>query len=448
MKAKMSEKQIQALACLDELTAYASENRLPMRILDELEECKKQISSANVDWTAINRTMEGLFHSMEQKLTPQVIQKDPQNSEVSTEMVKEQVEKMAGRCHADNATSIDSMAERKNTIIKMNCEQLMDIAKTKAHLEDLKNEDLYLQFFQECKTRYENDSYGMFRDLLQSISENYNHTLNHMKSMFQSIDGYQNGIGNEKFYYEYEERRTGIDRRVQGEIQTADIGGNDIMSFGQKTKEKVKAIVKKLSRKRKLLAWLPFLILLAFLAIGAVGNMTQKQNETKQAEGKQNETRQAKINADNEEDENSFLEDVAKSAAKSSLENLAKKVSWKSLSSALVSLLAGLILFVLVLILIYLLYLKLIKAWFNHQVCKQCGEYLRTELFQFEQTNELSSKLDAAMESAAEEYERQYMNVLDNLFRNSQYRTEDSAQAGAKSVLDSLRAGWNRVRNL
>ncbi len=430
MKAKMSEKQIQALACLDELTAYASENRLPMRILDELEECKKQISSANVDWTAINRTMEGLFHSMEQKLAPQVIQKDPQNSEVSTEMVKEQVEKMAGRCHADNATSIDSMAERKNTIIKMNCEQLMDIAKTKAHLEELKNEDLYLQFFQECKTRYENDSYGMFRDLLQSISENYNHMLNHMKSVFQSIGGYQNGIGNEKFYYEYEERRTGIDRRVQGEIQTADIGGNDIMSFGQKTKEKVKAIVKKLSRKRKLLAWLPFLILLAFLALRTVGNIVMKLYAAKQTEA-------------NTENKDSFI-NTAENLMEFGL-NQATKKTQQTLSASLIE---WIIIIVIILVMIYLLYLKLIKAWFNHQVCKQCGEYLRTELFQFEQTNELSSKLDAAMESAAEEYERQYMNVLDNLFRNSQYRTEDSAQAGAKSVLDSLRAGWNRVRNL
>lgn len=430
MKAKMNEKQMQALACLDELTAYASENRLPMRIMDELEECKKQISSANVDWAAVSRSIEGLLNSMEQKLAPQTIQKEHPDNEVSVEMVREQVEKMAGRCHADNATSIDSMTERKNTIIKMNYEQLMDIAKTKAHLEELKNEDLYLQFFQKCKARYENDSYGMFRELLPSISQNYNHMLNHMKSMFQSIGGYQNGIGNEKFYYEDEERRTGIERRVQGEIQTADIGGDDIISFGQTTKEKVKAIVKKLSRKRKLLAWLPFLILLAFLAIRTASNTVVKLNEAKQAEA-------------NAENKDSLI-----NAAESLVEFGFNKATEKTSQALSASLIVWIIIIVIILVLIYLLYLNLIKAWCNHQICKQCGEYLRTELLQFEQTNELSSKLDAAMENAAEEYERQYMDVLDKLFCNSQYRTEDSAQVGEESVFHSLRAEWNRVRNL
>ncbi len=431
MKAKMDEKQIKALECLDELTVYASENRLPMRIMDELEECKKQISSTNVDWIAVNLTMEGLLNSIELKLIPQAVQKESHDNEVTVDMVKEQVEKMAGRCHADNVTSIESMTKRKNTVIKMNCEQLVDISQTKVHLEELKNGDLYLQFFQKCKTKYEKDAYEMFRELLQSISENYNHMLNHMKSMFQSISGYKNGISSEKFYYEYEERRTGIDQRVQGELQTVDIGGNDIMSLGRTTKQTVKAIVKKLSRKKKFLAWLPLLILFCFLAVGTAGKMVEKQNEAKQAGA-------------NAENEDSFLKNVVKNVAEAGFE----KATSKTVSAASSKLIVWLIPIVIVLVLIYLLYLKMINAWCNRQICEQCGEYLRTELLQFEQKNELSFKLETAMENAAEEYERQYMEVLNNLFRNSLYHTENTEQTGKKSKFDSLRAEWHRVCNI
>lgn len=70
-----------------------------------------------------------------------------------------------------------------------------------------------------------------------------------MRSMFQSIGGYRNGIGNETFYLEYEGQKDGINKSVQAEAETADIGGSDIISFGQKTGDVVKSVVKKLVRK-------------------------------------------------------------------------------------------------------------------------------------------------------------------------------------------------------
>jgi len=436
MNTKMSEKQAKASACLDELIKYAAANRVPMRIMDELEDCKKQISSKNVDWTAVNMTMEGLLSSIEQKVVPQTVQKESNNHEVSVEMVKEQVEKMAKRCRADNESSVDNMAERKNMIVRKIYEQLTDLSRTKAHLGEFKDEGLYLQFFQKCRIGYEEDSFEMFREFLQSVSENYNHMMNHMKNMIQSIGGYKIGIGSEKFYYEYEERRNGIDQRIQAQMQTADIGGDDIMSLGQSTKQTVKNIIKKSIRKKRFLAWLPFLILLGFLAAGSVGKMAEKRSEAEQIEAEQIET--------DAESEDSFLEDAAKEAAKSSVKKLADQITWKALRSALISFSAVLILIVMILVLLYLLYLKMIRAWCDRQICRQCGEYLGTELHQFGQKNELSAKLDTAMKNAVEEYEYQYMNVLNTIFQTSQDQSSNT-QTGKASEFDSLRAEWNHA---
>lgn len=435
MKPKMDEKQLRALECLDRLTAYASENKVPMRIIDELEECKKQIASANADWSAIHLTMEDLLKSIERKVSPQIVREVHDDNEISIEMIKEQLEKMAGRCRADNRTSIDSMAERKNTLVKMNCEQLMDISHTKAHFEELKNEDLYLLFFQQCRSRYESGAFEMFRELLRSISENYNHMLNHMKSMFQSIDGYKNGICSEKFYYEYEERRTGIDHRVQGEMQTADIGGGDILSFAQTTKEKIKKIANKLTCKRKLLAWAPVLVALGLLVIGVGGTIIANQKEAQQAE------------ADAEAQEDSDASRGLANAVNNIVQAL-DKVSAKRASQASGFMWKGILIGAAIVIALYAIYIQILKKWCNHQICRQCGEYLKTELLRFEQTNELLSKLDAAMQNAAEEYERQYMDVLNNLLQNSQYQTADAAQTGTMSKFDLLRDEWNCVRNM
>lgn len=442
----MDEKQMMALKCLDELTEYAAKHKLPMRIMDELEDCRKQLASGNVDWNALNLSIESLLNSVEQKTVTQNTQVANNNGEeVSVEMVKEQVEKMAKRCRGDNAASIAGMAERKNVIVRKCCEQLMEISHTRAHLEELKNEDLYIQFFQNCKTKYESDSFEMFRELLQSVGENYNHMLNHLKSMFQSIGGYKNGIGSEKFYYEYEEQRTGIDQRVQGEIQTADIGGGDIISFAQTTKEPVKKIVKKLVRKRKFLAWVPVLIVFCLITIGIVGKVAVNQNEAKQVVA----------DADTGDGDSSLIDagkevaiDVGKEIAKKELSKIPLSAIMNWLKTFLISLGAVLILIVMIIVLLYMLYLKILKRWCDHQISKRCGEYLKTELLRFEQTNEFASKLDAAMENAAEEYESQYMNVLNNLFQDSQYHPGNIEQTSETMEFDSLRAGWNRVRNM
>lgn len=435
----MDEKQMTALKCLDELTEYAAKHKLPMRIMDELEDCRKQLASENVDWNALNLSMENLLNSVEQKTVTQNTKIENSNGEaVSVEMIKEQVEKMAKRCRADNAASIAGMSERKNVVVRKNCEQMMEISHTRAHFEELKNEDLYIQFFQNCKTKYERDSFEMFRELLQSISENYNHMLNHLKSMFQNIGGYKNGIGSEKFYYEYEEKRTGIDQKVQGEIQTADIGGGDIITFAQTSKEKVKNIVKKLVRKRKFLAWFPVLAVICFLAIAAAGKLAVSMNEAKQVE--------ADTNA---EEGDSFLKDVGEKLIKNKISDKIDESSSAAPSSSDRKIIVlRLILIVMIIVLLYMFYLKVLKKWCEHQINKQCGEYLKTELLRFEQTNEFSAKLDIAMENAAEEYERQYMNVLNNLFQDSQYHSGNTAQTSETSEFGVLRTEWNRVRNM
>ena len=73
---------------------------------------------------------------------------------------------------------------------------------------------------------------------------------------------------------------------------------------------------------------------------------------------------------------------------------------------------------------------------------------MRTELLHFEQTNGFSAKLDIAMENAAEEYERQYMNVLSNLFQDSQYHSGNTTQTSEATEFESLRIEWIRVQNM
>lgn len=313
--------------------------------------------------------------------------------------------------------------------------QLSEISRTKAHLDELKNEDLYLQFFSQCRSSFENNVMEMVRELLQSISNNYSHMLDHMGSMFRSIDGYRKGLGNEKFYMEYEARRSGIDQKILGEAQTADVGGNDLISFGNRTKDAVKKIVRKLVRKRKLLAWVPLLVLLCLFTTTAVVRQERSKQTVESAE---------QVEKENDSVLKDVVIDYGKKAVKSASPGILQAVV-SLILALLVSLGAMVIFVVLVIILLYMCYLKLLKLQCNHQVCKRCGEYLNTKLQQFEQNNSFSRKLDTVMHNAADDYDRQYMDVLNHLFSDTGYEEKHEPQ-DENAEWTALHEEWEQIK--
>lgn len=437
----MNEKQIKAIKCLNELEQYAKEQKLSTRIIDSISECQKRITE-NSNWNEVDMTVENLFKSIENKLGLTSVQTDNNKNEVSVQQIKAQITKMAERCHTENETSIEMMAEQKNVIIKKAYEDMQEISHTKAHLDELKNEDLYLEFFQKTKRDYEKNVFHVIREMLSDISSNYNHMLEHMRSMFQSIGGFTGGIGNEKFYYEFEGKKDGIEKKINSEAESSEVGGSDIVSFGQRTKDTIKDIVKKLNRKRRLLIWVPFFVLVILFSVKAVTSQEQNYQTIENAE----------TGSEDDSEVKGFMVDAGKQIG----EKVIQSVSLKALGSFIsaiftflialvISLGAVLIFLILLVIVIYAAYIKIINRWCNHQICKKSGEYLKTELIQFEQSNVLMPKLEEVMKNSAEEYERQYLAVLNQIFSGTNYDF-NSVEKKELNQFTVLREEWNTLR--
>ncbi len=81
----------------------------------------------------------------------------------------------------------------------------------------------------------------------------------------------------------------------------------------------------------------------------------------------------------------------------------------------------------------------------NHQIRKRCGEYLTTELSRFERENELSLKLDAVMLHAVDEYERLYLEVLNQLLMGTGYG--EQKQQDEMTEWNALRGQWDEIKH-
>lgn len=437
----MNEKQLKALEWVNELEQYAKEQKLSIRILDSIDDYKKQITADNPNWNEVNAGMENLLKSIERKTVPDIVQTDKNKDEVSIQAIKTRVSKMAEQCHIENESSLSMMTERKNAVIKKLYGDMQEISYTKAHLSELKNEDLYLNFFQENKREYEKNVFQMIQEMLDDISNNYNYMLEHMRNMFQSIGGYKIGLGNEKFYHEYASKKDGINKKIQSEVELSYTGGSDIISFGQKTKDVIKGIVKKSNRKRKILIWLPLLLLLLCFSFKAITSQEQSQEVIENAE------MEAEEDDDNSEVK-TLLPDLGKRVVKEvPLEKVGSFLSSviTFLAALMISLGALLLFIVLLIIVLYAVYIKMLKLWCDHQIQKQCGVYLKTELIQFEQNNMLMPKLDEAMKTAVEEYENQYLAILNSIFSGTNYDM-NNAKNEKQDQFTVLKEEWNALR--
>lgn len=443
----MDKKQKQALACLEEIERFAKEQKLSMRILDSIDECKQQITAKNIKWDEVNFAVEDILKSIESKTAPVSVYVDKNENEISIQAIKAQISKMAERCHAENESSMGMMTERKNVILKKAYSEIQEISHTGAHSRELKSDEFYLEFFKKMKRKYEDSVFQMIREMLADISNNYNYMLEHMKSMFQSIGGYAAGVGNETFYHEYVEKKEGLDKKIQSETESSEVGGSDIVSFGIRTKDAMKDIRKKMNRKAKLFMWAPVLLVMAVLVISfSVKTITSvSQNKAAVEREEEKENSEANDHTDNASEEKAKLEelieisksiekigDLGNSGIDSGIKQIIPNVKPVLIAAA-------------VIIVLYAAYIIMLKLWCNQQIRKRCGEYLKTETLQFEQSNTLMTKLDAVMRNSAEEYERQYLAILNAIFLGTNYDL-NNAENEKTDQFTELKEKWNALR--
>lgn len=417
----MSGKQKETLEWLDELELYAKEKQLSMRILDSIEECRQNVASENVNWDKVNFQIEELLESIGKKALPDTVQMNEGDNEVSVKAVEDELKSMVNRCRAENETSIHNLGNRKNIIIKNLFIKLQDITRVKAHLEEMKNEDLYYVFFQRAKSEYRNNFLTMLREMLQDISNNYGQMMERMKSMLQSIKAYKHGLSSERLYHEYDSRKGGLDSRIQNEMEMLETGGEEIESFGRRTRETIGPIVQKLERKRKILAWLPVILVVCILLGGVVITPVIAAKTAEESGGWMDKAKYV-------------WETLQK------VMDIGGKVASAAGSIAIIA-----IFLILVVVVIYALYLLFLKMWCNNQICKQCGKYLKDELAVFEQNNTLLSQMNDVITSAMEEYEEQYVALLNELLAGSSF-DPDSKEKQEVNRFASIQNGWNAIK--
>lgn len=417
----MDIKQKDMLAWLGELEKYARDKQLPIRILDGIEDCKNKTSAKSPDWQEISLRVEELLNSIGQKTAPAIVQDNNEN-QISVQAIENQIQKMAQRCQTENRASVGNITERKNLVVKKVYEDLQEITHTKAHLEELKDQNAYLHFYEKQRMEYERATFSLLRELLHDVSGNYNYMVEHLRSIFQSIGGYKLGVGNEKFYNEFETQKEGLDNKLQNEVTSREVGGSAITDFAQKTEKRIKKTVSKFVRIRKFLAWVPVIVLLLALTTSFVVKQNNQQNTTEE-----------------KQEQSSWVSDLTSWASDFIKEKMDQGGSSSETEFSV------LIFIVLIVIVLYFAYISILKSWCNRRICTVCGEYLQVELEAFRRSDSIMPMLNEAVNSSVMEYEQEYSMVLHQIFLGSEFDTVRNEQSKMQQF-ESLKESWNKIK--
>ncbi|MCM1156714.1 MAG: hypothetical protein NC392_15270 [Roseburia sp.] len=425
----MQEKE-KAILWITKLETYAREQKLPARILDEIEDCRAHLEKEDLPWEELRQRIEETLESVGQKEKERgtAIQAGGLGGP-SVQKVQEQLKGMAEDCHRENQDSVTAIEERKNLNIRECHRKMEEITHTEAHLEWMLDEKQYASFLQNIANDYEKDAAGAVQELFVSMGGNYTHMADRMRTMLQSIGGRAKGSWNEKFYREYESRKTVLERKLEQEAQTADFGKKIITGFAQKTGGGIQTIRKRLKHKKIILNILPLLILVA-VVFGASFVKYQNTDIEKLVAEESGGAENALLG---ELQDAAFekLQDTALEAIKSG--SIKMPASFQAFLSAmqyfLLSLGILLIFLILLVIVAYITYLKFLGKWYRSKLCSECGDYLKAELKGFLDRDSLRKKTDEAVTHLVQEYEQQYLAFLNGIFQGTEYENAPAEDA-------------------
>ncbi len=321
------------------------------------------------------------------------------------------------------------MIEYGTSAVKKVYKNMQKITAVRTYLAEMKNENLYLDFFLNIEKEYGRKVVLLIQGLFKDIAKNYMQILDEMQTVLQSIEEYLPDKKNNKIYNEYKEEKSSLDKEMINKADKLEFGSSEIAVFAQRTKGAVKSISKKWQRKEKMLTFLPIFLLTCSILFETI--IAQEQTRR-------------------------LVESVAMNDFMMRIGDVINnKIPWNVLSNFLYSVVAfvyvlftnlkSVMIVVVVLIVIFFIdYLKFLRYWRDNQICRQCEEYLKIELAQFDNQNTLMLKMEKTVRSAVEEYEQENHTVLEHIFSEIEYGSANGSKANVNWFMD-IREQWNQI---
>ncbi len=420
---------IKTIEWIKEVEKYAVKYKLTSEIIECINQCKKRIKAENADWNDINLAVEKLLEEIGRRVMPENEENAGGMKEVSVQIFKAQMQKITEKCHAENESAEKFMIEYGTSAVKKVYESMQKITAVRTYLAEMKNENLYLDFFLNIEKEYGRKVVLLIQGLFKDIAKNYMQILDEMQTVLQSIEEYLPDKKNNKIYNEYKEEKSSLDKEMMKKADKLEFGSSEIAVFAQRTKGAVKSISKKWQRKEKMLTFLPIFLLTCSILFETI--IAQEQTRR-------------------------LVESVAMNDFMMRIGDVINnKIPWNVLSNFLYSVVAFvyvlftnlksvMIVVVVLIVIFFIAYLKFLRYWRDNQICRQCEEYLKIELAQFDNQNTLILKLEKTVRSAVEEYEQENHTVLEHIFSEIEYGSANGSKANVNWFMD-IREQWNQI---
>lgn len=424
----MNKREQEIRQWLDYLEQYTKNAELPQRIKDRIAECRKDLCEGIGSEEKVVAEVEALLESIRKKALPETVKAGGDDIDAVKLKVKSRMKSIVQRCHDENEKSVVGMTARKEAAVKQCNMQLMEILRTEAHMEDIQNQDRYLQFYEQVANKYEKEGSEIISEMLEDMEQNYTHMSDHMKSVANELNNVQKGSVNGRIFYDLENKRAGIRDWVCKEYETGNAGREGLISFARRTGEHISKLVKKAEWKKKILTLLPICILAILVLLQMVPGFFNKAVKAENTES-----------LSTVESVNETLDKIEK------LSDILERLP--QLGQFGLSALFMTIAVLLLVIVFYKKYANRMDTKCKQSVSAEVAKYLKNELIDFEKSGCLKEALENDIKNAAEAYEHENVLLFNEAFGLGTGNLEDAKGNAEKHPLDELTEMWNHIKN-
>lgn len=426
----MDQKQ-QLCEWLDRVERFSAEQKLPMRLLDRISECRESVLQNGTDGEKTAAFIEDILSSIRLKtgsgeLAAPYESDSVQKAEIPAEKIRKELENAANRCSAENKASVNSYSKIKGGIVKRTHEQIQSLANMDAHFDEIQSSDKYLNYFRNIKIKYEKETTEMIESILNDISGNFDNMTDSIRIMFREIGNNSAGVNSEKIYHAYDIERENITAAVLNVVGKDEEIGKEISELGKNTAGKVRQICTDADKQRKRALILPAAIVGGLAAVWFIVSLISAGS--------------APSNAHSSDSGLTFDGLVSGSA------ELAENIG--AISSGMSSILGMLPSFGILLAAIivgYIIYAKVLRNKYNSLILHRCEDCLRTEFIKFERENILMSSINNVIDFAVSKIERKHLDILNSIFSGSSVNASEK-QLPEKNEFNEIIKEWNSIK--
>lgn len=401
--------QKEILQWLCRLEEIAARNHVKTRLLDAVQDCKRDFESkrSRQDWQVKCRELEELLGQIKKQMPYDL------EAESLADDIRQKASEMIERCKRSNEIQQKEYINGSSTYINEAERSIKELSNVRANYDDVTDRGRFLTAIGNIGQKYKQQMDELEEKYINALNQNYQNVFDRVKTLFSST-GYDREA-ERRFYETYYENQDSLIRNAQGYAYNLEKGESSISEFAEKIQEPIQQKIGRIRRKALWKKWMPIIMILIVIALGVTGNIVRQRIDA---------SNQPEETAEQTEDPEEFQERLRDRFMDQIVDSMADDASEK-LGGIILEIVIPILILV---VLLYIFWMRSIDKQCRNNIIRESERLLTTAFEDWRQQGTLMASVKESFRLTEIYVDKQYSDLLSELLNGGEGVNAEKAE--------------------